>query len=238
MLSMIGHAKSEATVLIVVEEHEFIRGCIASWLKSLDQRFDLAVASCAASVGSKVLAQADAVILCAMTSLSESWLQRQVDLLRSSRPDVPIVLIANDGGERAVQAFASRLGLRAYVGVSSNLMTATAALLLVLGGSDYLPAKHCLDRAAAQLLDLPVRSPFEPVITTRLTPRELAVLDLLRHGMANKNIAHRLHMSQSTVKTHVHNIIAKLQVHNRTEVAVAAHDRGRAEPVPILVKSG
>jgi Bacterial regulatory proteins, luxR family len=48
------------------------------------------------------------------------------------------------------------------------------------------------------------------------------VLDLLQRGMASKSIAHRLNMSTSTVKVHVHNIMAKLDVDNRTAAAVAA----------------
>ena len=49
------------------------------------------------------------------------------------------------------------------------------------------------------------------------------MLDLLERGLPNKLIAYRLGMSPSTVKAHVHNIIAKLRVRNRTEAAVARH---------------
>ena len=50
----------------------------------------------------------------------------------------------------------------------------------------------------------------------------MRVLELLMQGMANKIIAFRLGMSQSTVKVHVHSIIRKFNVRNRTEVAVTA----------------
>ena len=49
------------------------------------------------------------------------------------------------------------------------------------------------------------------------------MLELLEHGLPNKIIAYRLEMAQSTVKAHVHSIIAKLNVRNRTEAAVARY---------------
>lgn len=60
-----------------------------------------------------------------------------------------------------------------------------------------------------------------------LTARERAVLELLGTGKPNKIIAYKLGMSLSTAKIHVHNIIRKLQVKNRTEAVIAA---GRFSP--------
>lgn len=54
-----------------------------------------------------------------------------------------------------------------------------------------------------------------------LTAREVEVLSLLSEGAPNKTIANDLELSQSTVKLHIHHIIAKLGVRNRTEAAVA-----------------
>jgi DNA-binding NarL/FixJ family response regulator len=56
-----------------------------------------------------------------------------------------------------------------------------------------------------------------------LTTRELAVIDLLREGNANKVIARKLNMRESTVKVHVRNILKKLRVSNRTHAATVAN---------------
>ncbi len=63
-------------------------------------------------------------------------------------------------------------------------------------------------------------SPDDP-----LTKRELEVLEMMAEGATNPEIADRLVITVSTVKTHVRNILRKLHVRNRTE-AVAQYLRG------------
>jgi len=53
----------------------------------------------------------------------------------------------------------------------------------------------------------------------RLTKRERQVIDLLGEGLSNKAIAVRLHIAIHTVKSHVHNVVEKLALHSRLEVA-------------------
>jgi DNA-binding NarL/FixJ family response regulator len=55
-----------------------------------------------------------------------------------------------------------------------------------------------------------------------LTPRELDVLRLLSEGLPNKTIAHRLGISEHTVKFHVNSILAKLGAQSRTEAVIRA----------------
>jgi DNA-binding NarL/FixJ family response regulator len=60
------------------------------------------------------------------------------------------------------------------------------------------------------------------VAAPRLTDRELEVLKLVARGMANKEIARELFISENTVKNHVRNILEKLQLHSRMEAAMYA----------------
>ncbi len=63
-----------------------------------------------------------------------------------------------------------------------------------------------------------------------LTERERAVLRLVAQGATNKEVAHRLSISENTVSYHMKNILGKLHVHNRAEAAVRALQEGFAEP--------
>ena len=63
-----------------------------------------------------------------------------------------------------------------------------------------------------------------------LSDREREVLVMLAQGVPNKEIADRLHIAEGTVKNHVSNILAKLQVINRTQAADLARRRGLDGP--------
>lgn len=60
----------------------------------------------------------------------------------------------------------------------------------------------------------------------KLTERELEILDLLSQGLANKEIAGRLYLSEGTVKTHVSIILSKLGIQSRTQAALQAAKLG------------
>lgn len=60
----------------------------------------------------------------------------------------------------------------------------------------------------------------------QLTPRELDVLTWVARGASNKEIAHSLHLSEATVKSHLLHIFAKLEVNDRTQAVTLALQRG------------
>ena len=72
--------------------------------------------------------------------------------------------------------------------------------------------------AAARLMR-EVRAPESP---EALTERETEVLKLVAHGKANKQIARELSIDESTIKSHVHSILSKLNVKSRTQAALHA----------------
>jgi NarL family two-component system response regulator LiaR len=76
-----------------------------------------------------------------------------------------------------------------------------------------------LSPRAAERLMREIRAPESP---EKLTERETDVLRLLASGMANKEIAAEMHISETTVKTHVSNILMKLGVPSRTQAALYA----------------
>ena len=62
---------------------------------------------------------------------------------------------------------------------------------------------------------LPARRSFDP---RRLTPRQKQVVDLVRLGLSNKEIARHLGLSAATVKVHLNHIFYRLEVSNRRQI--------------------
>ena len=65
--------------------------------------------------------------------------------------------------------------------------------------------------------------------SVRMTKREREVIDLIAEGLSNKEIAQQLSIATYTVKSHVHNILEKLALHTRLQVASYAHTQGNSK---------
>jgi DNA-binding NarL/FixJ family response regulator len=106
-----------------------------------------------------------------------------------------------------------------------------AIVRLMLCGGEYIPPGAVIpstvgDRGARQPANTgPVHDQI-PGGVTRLTVRETQILARAAQGMQNKLIAAEFKLSEHTVKVHLHNIIRKLGVHNRTEAAARFRNAG------------
>lgn len=66
-------------------------------------------------------------------------------------------------------------------------------------------------------------TPSKLIESIRMTKRERQVIQLISDGLTNKEIAQKLYLSTYTVKSHVHNILEKLTLHTRLQIANYAH---------------
>ena len=77
---------------------------------------------------------------------------------------------------------------------------------------------------------LRARSPAPPPGLAELTAREREVVGLVASGLSNEDIAHRIYVSQSTVKTHVARSMTKLGARDRAQLVVIAYESGLVRP--------
>jgi DNA-binding NarL/FixJ family response regulator len=218
-------AESEQSpgILMVVERREFVRGCLTCWLaKYCSEIVPFATADLEAAGPSDMFRHCIAAIIGTEASNQRNWLFRQVAWLRANNEKLPIILIADTDEESATAAdLAVQLDLQGYIPASSSLEVAAAAVHLVVAGGSYFPRRQNDKKPRPkELLSGHEHLAASLARVAELTSRELAVLNLLGTGTPNKVIAHRLNMSLSTVKAHVHHIIRKLRVGNRTEAAL------------------
>jgi DNA-binding CsgD family transcriptional regulator/tetratricopeptide (TPR) repeat protein len=88
-----------------------------------------------------------------------------------------------------------------------------------------VPLRNAL-AALARRARIPLPGVVDDTPDSGLTPRELAVLELVAAGMTNREVGARLYISQKTASVHLSRAMAKLGAANRTEVVSIAHERG------------
>jgi DNA-binding NarL/FixJ family response regulator len=135
--------------------------------------------------------------------------------------EAPVVLLVAAASEDAIGQ-ALRLGVRGILPAEVDPSRLAAALEAVAQGL------MVLDPREAGALPQPRATRVIPAGELReaLTPREMDVLRLMSAGLANKNIAARLEISEHTAKFHVASILAKLGAGSRTEAVSLGIRRG------------
>lgn len=94
----------------------------------------------------------------------------------------------------------------------------------VFDGAKVLPP-HLTGSLFSQIINHAINGLTHTVIndSVQMTKRERQVIELIANGDTNKEIAQKIHLSTSTVKSHVHNILEKLALSTRVQIAKQAH---------------
>ena len=135
--------------------------------------------------------------------------------------EIPIVLLT-DGTVLAASAHALQAGIRALLPSEISAGQLAAALRAAAAG---LVVLHPTEGSAAFRAAAPASQPLAD-LTEPLTRREREVLQMLAAGLANKEIAGRLNISDHTAKFHVAAILGKLGAATRTEAVALGIRRG------------
>jgi DNA-binding NarL/FixJ family response regulator len=135
--------------------------------------------------------------------------------LKRIRPELRVVIFSAYGGsERIAQAFEH--GADSYVLKGTPSDELLSAIRAVSRGETHIPSAVAKDLVGA----------MRASARERLTDREAEILRLIARGMANKEIAAELDISERTVKFHVSEILARLNVANRAHAVAVARERG------------
>ena len=138
-------------------------------------------------------------------------------LLRGRRPELPAIVISSSDHPVTI-ARAQQFGAAGFLSKSAPLADMLAAIAAVMAGKTCFP-RHDAARSG------------EDAKLAQLTPQQMRVLMCVADGLLNKQIAHRLHLAENTVKVHVAAVLHKLGCHTRTHAALLAQ-RLEAESAP------
>lgn len=176
-------------------------------------------------------------------ALLDFSLDSLVPLMASLRRTAPSTRLVGIGistaqGQSEAVVRGAEAGVAGFVDADQPLEDVLSAIRLAARGES-----PCSPRIAALLLRALQRQPGPPRMPhelggpspTRLTPRELVVAELAARGLTNRQIASRLVVGESTVKSHIHAVLSKLQLDSRDQIALVdlpASTGGGGEDVP------
>ena len=135
--------------------------------------------------------------------------------LRNQFPRLPILVVSALDDPRVVREALS-YGICGFVSKSAKKAEIVRAIATVLAGGVHVPEGHprtapvAVGRGTADLV----------ARLASLTPQQMRVLQMLRQGMLNKQIAHELDVGETTIKAHVSEILRKLDVVSRTQAVI------------------
>jgi DNA-binding NarL/FixJ family response regulator len=206
-------------VIALIDKRVLVRECLAHSIRSATGQDVVSFPSVESWLKVEASDPVSFVLIC--TGSSAKDVQRgheALTLLSQSSRGIPGILLSDseDDLDRIVGALEQ--GARGYIPTSVTLDVAIGAMRLVRAGGVFVPASSLSARHSSD------GSTANQIGDVKLTPRQMAVVEALRKGKANKIIAYELSMCESTVKVHVRNIMRKFNATNRTEVAFKASE--------------
>jgi DNA-binding NarL/FixJ family response regulator len=138
-----------------------------------------------------------------------------------------LILTTFDADEYVIDAL--RAGAAGFLLKDVRAADLAEAVRVVAAG-DGVVAPAVTRRLLERFAQLPAPATDAPIDTRGLTDREVDVVRLVARGLTNQEIAASLVVTETTVKTHVHNALTKLNMRDRVQLAVFAYDSGLVRP--------
>ena len=142
----------------------------------------------------------------------------------AEHPEIKVLILSTfDADSYVLQAL--RAGASGYVLKDSQADAVVSSILAVISGERVMA-----NAVANRVLDLLSGTATPKEFYDGLTGREIEILKLLATGLANKQIARRLGISEKTVRNHVSHMYEKLRIYDRSQAVLYAVRKGLVEP--------
>jgi DNA-binding NarL/FixJ family response regulator len=216
-------AKSEAkwvgpAKLVIVTQHEFTAAGLEALLLA-EGHHVLARCTCWDDLLLALMSNRPDILLLNLVGREAA---RLISQLRADHRSMSIILMLD---ERDAITAASLLELD----VEGILLGAACASSLLHCVESVCRGRRWVDPDLLRHLALAERT---TQIASRLTKREADIANLIARGLHNKQIARELHVSEGTVKMHLHHIYEKLHLRSRTELALSVTTRAEDDLIP------
>ncbi len=209
------------TKILLIEDNRLLREGIAA---ALDEHGDFEVVALAEDGDAlrklKESGRSPDVVLLDLGLEKSNSLQLMV-VLRTELPEVRVIAMDILPDQVDVVEFVEAGG-SGFILKSASLQDYVNTIKAVSKGEKVLPTILTAS-LFTQIVESALNSGKEiPDSAIQLTNREKEVVDLISEGLSNKEIAQHLHIATHTVKSHVHNILEKLTLNSRLQIAAFA----------------
>lgn len=213
--------------VLVIEDNRLVRDGLAALLGDHpDLKVVGAVAN--ASIGLAQMRETKPDVVLVDAALGNGDSHRLVRDLRKEGPETRLIVMDLLPVQEDVIEFV-RAGANGFIVKDATIDDFVTTIRSVSLGAGVVPQSltgTLLSHIADQAL---MRKGPAVLQAVRMTKRERQITDLIAEGMSNKEIAQRLNIALYTVKSHVHNILEKLALHTRLQIAAHAHKGDASE---------
>jgi len=219
---------SKTISLVLIDDNRLLREGLAGLIRKQPDFKILAASGDIEEALRKVREAKPRVVLLDFSLESHDSL-RVTTTVREEVPEARVIVMGLLPIQEDVAAFV-RAGASGFIMKDASLDDFLRTIRAVADGGDVLPPQ-LTGSLFGQITRQVMSRGRAPVLEgVRLTEREREVIDLLGEGLSNKEIAARLHVAIHTVKSHVHNVLEKLALHTRLEVAAFSHSGRNQKP--------
>jgi DNA-binding NarL/FixJ family response regulator len=218
--------------ILVIEDNRLLRDGIAAMLnEQADIRVVSALGNSERTVAT-IRATRPTVVLLDLGLRAQNSLQL-VKTIRKTFTGMKVIVMDLVPMQSDVVMYV-QAGVSGFILKDATMDEFLTTIRLVSRGETILPPQ-LTGSLFSQIIDHAVRGPGRSVLeeSVRMTKRERQVVGLIADGMTNKEIADQLHLSTSTVKSHIHNILEKLALRSRVQIAKYAHTSGEYPDGPL-----
>ncbi len=210
--------------LIIIEDNRLLREGINAMLKKETDMTVVALFSDGDFVVDKVdELKADIVLLDLGLPNHDSL--ELVQALKKDHQRVQVIAMDLVPIQEDVMQFVEA-GVSGFILKDATVPEFTKTIRAVATGEKVLPA-NMMGSLFSQIVDYGVKElgPTKLSQSVRMTSREREIVSLIAEGLANKEIANKLNISIYTVKSHVHNILEKMALNTRVQIAIHSQSR-------------
>lgn len=203
--------------LLLIEDNRLLRDGILAILKPHKDIVIIASSGDGKNTHLKIRHLKPNVVLLDLGLRSQNSLH-VVEIVKKDFPEAKIIVMDLAPVQADILQYV-KAGANGFILKDASLNDFLITIRTVADGSTVLPPL-LVDSLFSQIVDHAVRE-GKPKLkeSVRMTKREKEVIELLGQGMSNKEIGKKIHISAYTVKSHIHNIMEKLALHTRLEIA-------------------